>query len=456
MISILKNSSKIYFSSVFIFLTGIFLFHYLFSGQAVYGDGIGYYSYMHSWYFDFDNNFTNEYKHIYGHENNNSLLPKHSNAVQIVRTNNQGKALNHFSPGMAILLMPFYILADLIVVISNALGINLVRNGYSDIYQIICGLGAITYVTLTLWMSEKLLKIFKFKISIQRLAVLTLFFATNLLYYGAFDVLNSHFASFFLSTLFFLYFFEHRKKLTIRNYFLLGLITGLIAVTRPQDGIIAIVIIIDALVSLKAKHNVLFWKAQFVQTLKNLLSFTLPLVVIISPLIIQWITTFDTLDSHPYFLWITARNDFNLVFNIFGTLFHPTNGLFSRTPIILLCALMLWQLTVNKKLSYSLKLFSIFFFFEFLLIVIQEGWKAAAYGGRMYISLSPFFLVLIAKLLQWIELKYSNSAKWLFIIIFISINILSMFSFILFEKEASDNHRGTEKYTFERIIKFIK
>jgi len=443
------SNSKLYFFLCWVFLGGIFASHYLVSGQAIYGDGIGHYAYLHSWYFDANNDFTNEYQHIYNYENNNSLSPKTSSIVQIVATNSQGKALNHFTPGMAILLMPFYVLADGIVVISNALGASLARNGYSNIYQIVSGMGAIFYVVSALWLSEKFLKLFNIDFISSRIAVLTLLLATNLLYYGSFDVLNSHFASFFLSILFFWYFFKHRLELTLQKYFLLGLIASLMTATRPQDGIIVVVVLVNAFLS--AKSTQISWSKLFAK----LLAFFLPLIAVVSLLAIQWLKTFDSFISHPYFSWMIGGGNTGMFYDLVGTLFHFTNGLFTRTPIIFLGMLIFLYLVYKKKQGYFLNLLALFFCLQYLVISLQGGWKAAAYGGRMYISSLPFFLVLIAKLFQWIENKYSNKTKWLLISFLISLNILAIFSFVLLEKEASNNGRGTEVYTYSKIMRAV-
>jgi hypothetical protein len=448
-LKLLINNSKLYFTFCYIFLIGIFSFHYLVSAQAVYGDGIGHYAYLHSWYFDADNDFTNEYQHLYSYENNNSLSPKKSQTVQIVATNSQGKALNHFSPGMAILLMPFYVLADAVVVIANALGASLARNGYSNVYQIVSGIGAIFYVVLALWLSEKFLKLFKIPPLPSRVAILTLLLSTNLLYYGSFDILNSHFASFFLSILFFWYFFKHRLNLTLQKYFLLGVIASLMTATRPQDGIIIAVVLANAFLS--AKSSQISWSKLFTK----LLVFFLPLTVTIIFLTTQWIETFDSFSSHPYFYWMIDENSPGILFNSVGNLLHFTNGLFTRTPIIFLGSLMFLYLIYKKKQGYFLNLLALFFCLQYVLISLQGGWKAAAYGGRMYISSLPFFLVLIAKLFEFIKKKYSNKTKWILISFLISLNILSIFSFVLLEKEASGNRRGTETYTYSRIMKAV-
>src|SRR6185369_12161298 len=123
------RDSKISYLFLFFFASAIFLLHYLIAGQAVYGDGVGYYAHLHSWYFDHDFNYTNEYKHIYTPENNNNPKPLVSPVIQIVGITPDGRAENLYSTGVAILLFPFYTAADGVAIIGNSIGIPLARTG---------------------------------------------------------------------------------------------------------------------------------------------------------------------------------------------------------------------------------------------------------------------------------------------------------------------------------------
>ena len=343
--SFFKNS-KLYFSLLYLFLAAIFLFHYFVSGQAVYGDSIGYYSYLHSWYFDADADFSNEYQHIYNYENNNSPEPLVSPTVQIVGINSEGAALNHFSPGMAILLVPFYVLADGVAQIANFLGASIPQNGYSNIYQIFVGLGAIVYSIATLWLSEQLLALFSFSKKISRIAVFMLLFSTNLIYYLSFDTINSHFASLFISTFFFWYFFKNRLVMTKKSYLKLGGLVGILFLTRPQDGLIASLVLIDLFLVLR--EGKIAWR----HFISRVLIFLLPVVLTVSLLISHWISLFDTISSHPYFNWLAGKN--NIAFDMFGSLFHVTNGLFTRTPILLVCFILFCYKFYKRKINYKL------------------------------------------------------------------------------------------------------
>jgi hypothetical protein len=91
----------------------------------------GYYAHLHDWTFDNDWDYTNEYKHIYSPENNNADHPQSVDVVQIVGVAKNGRAANHFFPGTALLLLPYYLLADGVVQLLSWIGVHVPRNGYA-------------------------------------------------------------------------------------------------------------------------------------------------------------------------------------------------------------------------------------------------------------------------------------------------------------------------------------
>lgn len=436
---------KYFYSLVFIFLTSIFLFHYAITGQAVYGDGVGYYAHLHSWYFDRDLNFTNEYQHIYSPQNNNSTKPITSPTVQIVTTDNYGQALNHFSPGPALFWLPFYILADGLVIALNSFGVNLARNGYSNIYQISVGIGSIIYGLAGIYFSEKLCSLLGAKEKIAKLSALGITLATSLLYYISFDVINSHSISFFLAALFWWQFLKSKKQ--TKDYFYLGLISGLMTLVRPQDGLVIILIIVDLLIKfIKKQHNALKFAIVSIGTWSLSLSI----------LLFQWKIIFGKITAHTYSVQLIKEFPKLLSLDtLLGNLFHQTNGLFSRTPMLLLAFIYFIWLINRKKTSYSILLMSAFFFIQWFIVSLQGGWKAAAYGGRMYISSLPFFIVLVAKFTTTLTDNKKAWLAWSLLSFFVSLNVISIISFVLLEKETASNFKGTEIKTVLKLTKKV-
>src|SRR6185295_16371287 len=93
-----------------------------------------------------------------------------------------------------------------------------------------------------LLLRKALLRFFDEKVS--DITVLTIFTSTNLLFYGAFDVINSHSISFFLACCF-LYFYTSKK--IYASSVLMGLIIGGLALVRSQDYLFLIFPILDVI-----------------------------------------------------------------------------------------------------------------------------------------------------------------------------------------------------------------
>jgi hypothetical protein len=430
---VLKSAA--FYPVFFVAICSVFLLHFVISGQAVYGDGIGYYAHVRSWVIDHDLDTTNEYKHIYNKENNNKDTSLSVDTVQIVPTRKDGTAENFYSPGVAILLLPFFTLADAIVRSAALLDIDLHRNGYSDIYQIISGVGALVYMLFALVLVEKLCFFWSKDEQLSRLSVLTIFFATQLLYYGSFDVINSHFASFFLVTLFFFLLFCVKDSASKR--FFLGCIAGLALSVRVQEGALVIVF----LLFIFAKHSR--------GAIRYFLAFFCGFVVGAVPFIVHWLYTFGV-GEHTYVRSLLRDLSRGRHIDFAGTLFHPINGLFTPTPILFLLFLyFLYLVTQRKAKRYGL-LF-VFVMLAYCTITLQGGWIAAAYGGRMYISSLVFFALLLVDFLVVLKKTYSIRVLYVFCMLFMIANVLQMGSFIVFKKEASGESRGIEKSTQKRI-----
>ena len=434
-------NTKLFYFLIFITFGLIFLGHFFVAGQAVYGDGIEYYAWLHSAYFDKDINFKNELIHIYNHEYNNSFPDAVSHSKPALTP--IGKVGNFHMPGMAILLFPFYVLADLIVLTLNLIGINALRNGYSDIYQISCGLGAVIYAILGILITENLFKnLFtntknKFNLFFKA-SVLSVVLASPLIYYLSIDVLNSHFATFFITSLYFYVLFLYKSCKT--KFVLLGFLLGLATLMRLQEAALFATLILYLTYDLYFKK--IYLKTMLLSFFMSLLFF----LITISPLALAWSYLYGSVFSHPYLMGFANINSMN----IFGSLFDQTNGLFTKTPFLLFL-LIATPLTLKRK-----EFIILFFFFIIQVFAIAKygGWPAASFGGRMYISSLPLFFLLANVLF----LKINKKLSTLIILFFIILNFLNIFNFMIFDKQTSGEKRGLEietKIKIEKILKFI-
>lgn len=435
---------KYFYYIIFALLCSIFLLHYVITGQAVYGDGVGYYAHLHSWVIDDDWNYTNEYQHRYSPENNNALTPENTETVQIVGVTKSGRASNHFFPGTAVLLLPFYITAHFITQFLIFWGNNLAHTGYSDVYQISVGIGSIVYVTFGLYFLEKLLVIF-FPASTQlKLVILILLCATPLIYYGSYDVINSHGVSFFLSSLFFYLLFLDVKKYWIT----MTVVAGLAMLVRFQEILLSVIYFLSLFEKLLQK------KISFEKLFSITLPYLLILAFVLVPLYIYWFETFASITEHTYIqAFINERQSVSEI-DFLGPAFNSQNGLFIKSPLLLiLFSYFIWLLLKRKKRRYWQ--LAVFFFFQYLVITFQGGWSAAAFGGRMFISSLPFFAVLLADLLNHV---YEGVKKHFYVLVSVLLifQLVTILQFVFFTKEAERDTFGVEQRTKVRIKQLLQ
>ncbi len=398
----------------------IFLVHYRVTGQAVYGDGIGYFAHLHSWIIDQDWDYTNEYEHNYSPQNNNSFNPTQADAVQIVATNGQGRAENHYSPGTAVLLLPAYMVAHALSLI-----LRLPTAGYSDLYQISSGVAAVGFTVAGLFILEKFLRLFISDTRITRLTTITVFLGTHLVYYGSFDVINSHFASFFLTSVFFYHLFT--LKPSPRNDLILGGLVGLMACVRLQDASAAVVWLL---------YRPKYWYA-----------FVTGITISLIPMFYQWTKVFDTILQHRYLVNFLSDSQKHVPIDLVGSWFNTTTGLFFRSPVLLLgfAGLIINQIKLRDK---RIWLIIAYFAIQTLIIVVQRGWPASAYGGRMYTSSLIPLAGLLAIFLGKLKYNHARVLSGTFIVL----SLVSVFHFVLLEKNTQDGGRGTEIKTLQRIL----
>ena len=415
--------------AIFVFASIIFLAHYSFSGHAVYGDGIDYWVYLPSIYFDHDIDFTNQYKHYFEPINNNLVNPRLGPVVMKTIITDIGKTDNVHPPGTAIVWSPAFITADLLAVIFS-----LPRQGYSDIYQITVGLWSIGVMAVGLWFNYKIVfRLIKDK-KVSTISTIAIFLTTPLLYYGSYDVLNSHFASFTLASIFWyvLIFFPNKIKTQI----MLGLIIGLATLVRFQE----VMLFIPLFLYLYLKKY----------PLKGIINSILTFLIVISPLFFIWQYLYGIPIPKQYIVIQSYVEKGNLL----GSIFHPIYGMV-RTPVFFLSLFGLKKFIKGYK-NISLVMI-VYFLIQFILVTYLRYWNGPAYGARAYISTLPLFTVLIGYTVYKIKNKFKIKAAIYIIAALAIINVISIFSFVLFEKDVnSGQRRGLEEKTQIKVNKIIE
>ena len=330
----------------------LFFFHALILQKIVFGDGIFYFSWVRSVVVDRNINFTDEYSHF-------------GVTAPITSTNLLG---NKHPVGTPLFWLPWYAQASAIIRGS----------GYTFLYQLLVGsisvLAAISGLILLYRLLNK-----SFSPAISLLSILSIAGATNLLFYGAVDPVNSHAISFFAAVVFLS--FLYSKNI---SSFLTGCALGFCALVRTQDAILGLLVLPIYLKSSFARPGL--------AKLRNVMIMIVGAILTFSPQLLAWYALYGTAFRSPYlssgesFAWWSP--------NFFNVLFSPTNGLFLWTPVTLLAFIGLFFWKDIRR---------IWFIVVFLLAVIVVGswstwWQGASYSGRMFVSVLPVLAFGLASL----------------------------------------------------------
>lgn len=410
------NRQTVLWTSIFLLLTTLFLIRYQIIGQAVYGDGIYYWTYTRSVVIDHDLNFRNEGAHSYDPETNNNRI------IESPGTEKTNLAKNKYYPlGPSVLWVPFFALTHSIITILNNLGFYLINNGYSDTYQIILGAGNITFVVIGIMLLNRLLQKF-YSQFVAGASSLLILFGTNLLYYGSLDVLNSHPASFLLCSIFTYIFVLYREKMSTHQWFGLGILLGIMTLVRLQDSLFLLMplsFFIHKLVTSKTKVKPL---APFLALILGGFLGFLP-QLLISKMV------YGTFFLIPYTL---GGGQFPSGENKILQLFiDPQKGLLFYSPLFIVGIVGL-SLLKDKAAILRIPLFSVIVA-VFILIGSWSGWsQGEAFGMRMFISLLPLIAFGVAETIKRVLLLFSKNTVLLLGILFILQNLTMIAAFHLF------------------------
>jgi hypothetical protein len=185
-------------------------------------DAVEYYSHLRSLYFDHDLDFKNEFEHF-------GILTRGDKKDPIKET---GHRRTIFSVGPALLWMPFYAVGDLVARVRND-----VQEGYSPAHIRAVCLASLFYGVLGLVLVERLLEGFVAK-PVAFWTTVSLLYGTFLFWYVTSEAVVSHALSFFASALVLFFYFRDEDNLDARRALILGLLVGLAAVVRWQNGVL--------------------------------------------------------------------------------------------------------------------------------------------------------------------------------------------------------------------------
>lgn len=333
---------------------------------AVEGDGVGYNAYLHSIWVDHDLSFRNEYAAA-----RRAGVPTDHRLIDVpTRT---GLVANFFPVGSAVLATPFYLVALLF------------RPSGSPQY----GLPFTAAITLPSLLAGLLALAICWRLTRSTLAVAALALCTPYLFYLLYEPSYSHMFSALVVSIFVAAWYRTRERRSVGVWLGLGLLGGLMALVRFQDGLLLLITLLDVR---RARWRVLL---------------VLPgALLAFSPQLLIDRAVFGTLvPQRP------AGQSLTLPVHALQVLFSSWNGLFVWHPLTVI-AVAGMVMVRDRPLRVAC-------LFGFLLETGIDGaapdwWGGLAFGARRFLDLSPFFAIGFATVARRVDRRWAWGAVILF------------------------------------------
>ena len=364
------------------------------------GDGVGYYAFARALLIQHNLDFTADYQHA-----NTSFregrLDESGQPLALFRTAT-GHLENHFTVGPAILWSPFLLAVHAGVLVARALGSSVDADGFSAPYRVAMAFGTAFYGFLCLFISFRLARRFVEE-RWALLATVAIWGGSSLAVYMYFNPSWSHAHSAFIVALFFWYWLKTREQRSLSQWILLGVIAGLMLDVYYANAMILMLVGVEALLSLREALQGIKQGASSQEpraTISSLLVcyalFSIAVLLCVLPTFLsKRIIYGSSVESGyvPILRWNWTSPFFLQV------LFSANHGLFSWTPLLLLSAIGIFLFWRRVPRIGGPVLCATLAFYYFM--ASYPDWAGiSSYGSRFFVSLTVFFVVGLAFLLQ--------------------------------------------------------
>jgi len=423
--------------------------------RSINSDGKGYYAYLPAFfiYHDLTYKFVESYEEKY--------YPPDRSVFKEFRSQSDGKTVNKCFPGLAILWLPFFLIAHLL---SYFLGYP--TDGYSLLYQYAISIAALFYLWLGCRFLLKLLT--RSGATVRTAAFITFIIAmgTNIMYYAVVENSMTHVYSFSLITLFLYYVYRYFHNKKGKHFIFSSLLFGLIILVRPTNGLILLLLPLMAWLTNPGIKNPLSTILQTLShthtssiqhpassiqhpgsSIQHLASGFLVLIILLSLPLILWHST-----TGHWLVYQYGGERFHFLHpHFFSLLFSYNRGWFVYTPVALVSVFgfhPLWK--ENKNVFF----WTLAFFITF--IYVASCWwmwyYASKCGQRIFIDLYAFVAILLFFLFR--SLQNAKSVRYLLtsiLVLFSALNIFQCYQHSCFIFPAADITREIYWDSFFRI-----
>jgi hypothetical protein len=372
------------------------------------GDGSGYYAYLPTVL----HYKTTDFRQVFNYEKSRRGLDYMGHYFHEYN----GKIVNKYYMGTALLILPFYLLAMLYSKIAF-----LPLDGYNIIFQYAVGLAAAFYLALGLLLTNALLRTYSIQKPVRLLVMLSLMLGTNLFYYAFLHPSHSHVYSFAAIAGF--AYFARNFMLAGRSRHLYGMafVFGLVGLIRPTNLLLILLIPFFA-----DDYD------QFKDRLSNL--FSKPITVIwagvafclsfgLQPL-------FNFIQTGDFVLYTYKNEGFHFLNPAFlSFLLSYRKGFFLYTPLMLLIFSGFMVLYRRSKYQF----YGISGFFIVLIYVLSSWWNwffGDSFGMRAMIDYYPICAILLGLgFTSLTKLKTGRIFLTLFLMLVVPLNLIQAYQY---------------------------
>jgi hypothetical protein len=348
------------------------------NGQIVVGDAIEHYVQLRSAVFDLDLQFLNDYAGLY------RVDEQAMAGVAAVKSTPTGHMRNYMPVGPALLWAPLFLAVTATVALLNLLGVAYPLDGFARAFQSTAGFSGILAAAAGSWFAY----LVGSSLVDRRSAIwatLTIWLSSSAIYYSLISPAYSHAASMLVVSAFWLAWIRTRARQDARRYVALGLLAGLAALMRWQDGLLLAIPALDALWHRRALGIGGVVSRVAVCAAAAALAFV--------PQMIVWNVLYGqplTVPQGPGFMrWREPA--------LIATLFSDNHGLIAWTPVIALSLAGLVPLVRRAPLVGAA---AILFFLSswYVNASVADWWAGEAFGARRFLSCFPVFVLGLAAL----------------------------------------------------------
>ena len=361
--------------------------------QTITSDGIGYYSYL-------------PYTFL------NNTIDKQKPDKRFFNEIN-GKGVNKYYLGTAVAMYPFFELGCLFE--NKAKPIT----GFEAPYQRAISFAALFYLLGGLLFLRGLLRKLEFEELHISIALLLIFFGTNLLAYSVLFPSMSHIYSFFFISGFLFFVKKYPDNQGITSFLWGMFFLGMIILIRPLNGIV--IFVVPFLIGSK---NDCFNLLKSISKPVNLFP---GIIILASVLFIQ--SYFWYLQCGEWIVWSYSGEGFYFAKPYFREfLFSFRKGAFIYTPILLLSIFgIITVFRRNKFQGWSILVFVLLLFY--LLSSWWNWYYGPSFGQRPLVEFYPVFAILIAYLLKSISQFKVKIVLGIFSVFFVFLNLIQTYQY---------------------------